>query len=116
MDKRLYLKIKLKSLAAEAAIIRREENKLKRAHHGEETYGLTYHRKYVVRKEARYTGLAYGFLRGLPYSKIEIEPKREPDWKYVKSMVQRYGDATGFDEWVKAGAATFLENPALVAQ
>ena len=66
LDERLYLKVKIKSLAEESKIIRREEKK-------NPTFKihLADHRKGIVRTEARASMLAYGFLRGVPYKKIE---------------------------------------------
>lgn len=80
-----YLKVKIKTLATEAQIIRREEKRWeKRVYLGtkynsktdqeEPRYkvvrnhplrlGLQQHRKTVVRKEARLSQLAYAYLRG----------------------------------------------------
>ena len=88
MDERVYLKVKLKSLAAEAKIIRKETQraKLRSIKHG-----LYAHRIGVVRPEARYTHLAYGFLRGREYQQIEKKAHIAPNWKRVRKMVQKYG-------------------------
>ena len=85
-DQRVYLKVKVKSLAAEARIIRTEErrNKYFRS-------GLAEHRRTVVRREARHTLLAYGFLRGRKYQQIENNAQNPPDWARVKKMVAKYG-------------------------
>lgn len=87
-DRRLYLKIKLKSLAAEARIIRHEERK------GFLYAELRDHRIMVVRKEARHTLLAYGFLRGRTRAQIETS-KKPVDWAKVESMVKKYGAVFG---------------------
>ena len=88
MDERVYLKVKLKSLAEEAKIIRKETEraKLRSIKHG-----LYAHRTRVVRPEARYTHLAYGFLRGREYRQMEQKARLAPDWKRVRKMVQKYG-------------------------
>lgn len=102
---RIYLKIKIKSLAVESRMIRHEERKLKKLGKGPETIGLTLHRKSVVRKEARATLIAYGYLRGKSYEAIEPGVTTTPDWAKVKSMVTRYGtkdQAAEFDSWLKA--------------
>lgn len=83
----IYLKVKIKSLAEEALIIRKEERraleiaKLQRALtykgniNGEFLYRcLRMHRKSPVGTEARYALIAYGFLRGKKYKQIE-QPK-----------------------------------------
>jgi hypothetical protein len=87
-----YIKVKILSLAAEARIIRRQEAKA-RAH--EDLFlrmGLADHRKGIVRHEARHALLAYGFLRGTPYKKMEAKchPGCGPDFAKVWSSIDRY--------------------------
>ncbi|MBT6201761.1 MAG: hypothetical protein HOI21_14745 [Bacteroidetes Order II. Incertae sedis bacterium] len=110
------LKVKAKSLAAEAVIIKHEEHKAKKAARywrgieGESanSYGsnrqraasnlasLTYHRKTVVRWEARATHLARAYIQGRPYKSVEAKCK---DWGtlniYIRprilAMVKKYG-------------------------
>lgn len=98
------LKIKIKSLAAEAVIIKKEERK--QLSHARYTKGvddyrkyhsLVLHRKDVVRFEARATHLAYACIRG----------KKNPELKFVLDcwaeavlvpkvafMVAKYGEFT----------------------
>lgn len=93
----VYLRVKIKSLAAEAKIIRHEERRFKpRISHDDQTYfGLRDHRIFVVRAEARATQIAYGFLRGRSYAQIEPVSKRaKPDWSKVEKMVAKYGGMT----------------------
>ena len=110
---RIYLKVKIKSLSAEASIIRREERRFPDKKHPVRR-GLRDHRKVAVRREARAALLAYGFLRGRPLGKLEAKSRHEPDWKNVQRMVERYsiddvprwaqdrGDLlTRFGEWRK---------------
>lgn len=78
------LKIKLKSLAAEAKIIRREELRC-RPWQAE----LWHHRIQVVRKVSRDTHVAYAIVRGKPIP--ERDNSRPLDWKAVNSMVLKYG-------------------------
>jgi hypothetical protein len=92
IDRREMLKVKIKSLMAEAAIIRKEENRTKGAIQSE----LHQHRVGVLRQEARATHLAYGFIRGRAWDRIEAKrrPDNEPtaaDWKKVRDMCKRYG-------------------------
>ena len=82
-----YLKVKSKSLAAEARIIRMEEKRST----GDLRNGLADHRRGVVRYEARHTNLSYAFLRGTPYKKLEAKYKVQPNWDKVKKMVDKYG-------------------------
>lgn len=81
-----YLKVKIKSLAAEARIIRMEERRVNGRrrwvyeHQGpakrieelnREFDGLHYHRVMDVRRESRAAQLAYAFIRGRDYKSIE---------------------------------------------
>lgn len=113
MKRNPYLKVKLKSLAAEAKIIRAEELKYKKAGRGNDPYrnGLYRHRIDVVRREARLTLLAYQFLRGIPYAACEKPRKeneiREPQLKYIAAMVKRFAGYVKIDyevpvkEWLE---------------
>jgi hypothetical protein len=95
-----FLKIKLKSLAAEAKIIRREELRLNcspslgediAARNTSERTALYVHRIITVRSECRATHLAYGYLRGRAYHQLEASCRERPDWARVARMVYRYG-------------------------
>lgn len=86
VDRREMLRVKLKSLAAEAKIIRFEERRSR----GELLGELWAHRVFIVRAEARATHVAYGLIRGHAYERIE-RPKSAPDWDKVKGMIERYG-------------------------
>lgn len=66
MNELSFLRVKIKSLAEEAKIIKLEEKRNKKAR--EELY---LHRINVVRTEARATLLAYGFIKNKPYRLIE---------------------------------------------
>jgi CRISPR/Cas system-associated endonuclease Cas1 len=85
-DQRVYLKVKAKTLAAEARIIRHEErrNPKRRA-------GLAEHRRTVVREEARATHLAYGLIRGRTLEQMERNARTAPKWDRVNRMLRRYG-------------------------
>lgn len=95
MDERAYLKVKIKSLAEEARIIRKET---KRAKSVTIKNGLALHRKGIVRTEARHTCLAYGFLRGRDYRQMEPIAYVEPNWTKVRRMVQKYGSHQSWTE------------------
>lgn len=86
MDHRLFLKVKIKSLAAEAKIIRLEEERRK-----DLQSLLAEHRRGIVRHEQRHTLLAYGFLRGTPYLAIEPKCHEKPDGAKIWKMIDRYG-------------------------
>lgn len=129
----VYLKVKIKSLAAEAKIIRQEERKwlhsarrlqsritsepncgpglstrLSRA--CDLLGGLGRHRKFDVREESRASLLAYGFLRGRRYSQMEAKCYEPPRWSRVADLVKKYGPvgrnerpADLVKEWAEAG-------------
>lgn len=102
MDKRVYLKIKLKSLAQEAKYIRHAERKAT----GDLRFGLHQHRIFVVRSETRATLLAYGYLNGKSYTELEsLKTTKRIDWEKVRSMVKRYGNGEqveGFEAFMKS--------------
>lgn len=116
-----YLKIKIKSLATEAQIIRFEERKVKtqrawvRQHQKDETAleaefnGLREHRRNEVRGEARLSQIAYGFLRRIPYARVEHVGSKSFDKKRVCAMLVKYGRLHPKEaeerlaEWIKGG-------------
>ena len=93
-----HLKIKIKSLAAEARIIKAEERKWRYPHPMRES--LRRHRRKEVRAEARHSLIAYGFLRGRRYAQVE-QPNEAwaghkrgsgpPNWNRVRDLVAKYG-------------------------
>ena len=115
-----FLKIKLKSLAEEQRMIRREEQKcLSYARHGKkldaqlrcknEYEQMHYHRTVDVRGEIRLSHLAYAYLREQTYEQVEHNGQRWFDYKRVASMVKKYGgakycnvDAETIYKWRKA--------------
>jgi len=90
MDLRTYLKIKIKTLAAEAGIIRREESKVKAM----EKWSMQHHRKTVVRDAARRSLVAYQIIRGRCWQQTvsKLRHTRYNDWEYVRKMLMKYGD------------------------
>jgi len=99
-----HLRVKIKSLSAEAGIIRHEE---RRAGTPERRSSLAEHRRGIVRREARHSLLAYSFLRGRPYRSTEpvVRDGNEPDWSRVLDMANRFGGGR-FDNELKAWRAT----------
>ena len=140
-----YLQLKLGALAAEARLIRRKERAIAKAQKKTRTYaalkgikpeelpgfldgeralfGITTHRRVKVRREARESGLAYGFLRGNPYNIMERTAYEMPNWKNVESIARRFDDGdwrvTGqqFSMWLVSAkvmhpkTGEFLEKP-----
>lgn len=121
-----YLKIKLMSLAAEAKIIRRQEQKLVKRRRQLRAAGrdvpndigglsdvlvsMHNHRTLEVRREARSAHLAYGYLRGTPYRAMEwrCEDYHQPNWKRVLEIVNKFGSmkhtAEALAEWADVPA------------
>lgn len=104
---KVYLKVKIKSLAEESKIIRKEENRVPKA--SPEFFGLRSHRKFDVRHEARSALLAYGFLRGVEYRNIESKTKRQPDLNRIIELVYKYGDYRGQRDGKKIAAEKVTE-------
>lgn len=114
------LKVKVKSLAEEARIIRREEVKLKkipfnkrgkitRYTFGEHIYDpvnqLDIHRRWDVRNEARATQLAIAYIKGKKCSKIEKSCDEYKRLYYITDrvlkMVQKYHNKNTTREDIK---------------
>jgi hypothetical protein len=110
MNERLiHLRIKIKSLAAEATIIRNESHKAK----GMTKWGLNHHRTAVVRRHSRHNLLAYGFLKGLSYEAMERNCADSPDFKMVLEIVKRFHDGAPIDGelimWIEKAKAYIKE-------
>lgn len=88
MDGRYFLKVKIKSLAEEARIIRKEERNQKNHSIRSE---MQSHRIIIVREESRNALLAYGFIRGREYKQMEKNAKTQPNWRRIKKLIQKYG-------------------------
>lgn len=104
---RVFLKVKIKSLAAESSIIRREAAIRKNRFGGQDAgfKSLQEHRRFDVRNESRSASLAYGFLRGRPYKAMEAKCWTQPDWSRVEKLAIKYGGETSqeikqrFQQW-----------------
>ena len=108
----IFLKVKVKSLAEEARIIRREE---RRARDPDLKLELATHRRNTVRREARHSLLALGYLRGRAYRAMERTCHQGPGWEEVERMVRRYGPPrhnTSFEEWRKSEQTESIRRPA----
>lgn len=96
MDRRIHLKIKIKSLAAEAKIIRHEARRLDKVIKDRQVAGgvkqvLNGHRKWPVGHEARHSLLAYALIRDKPYEIVEQKCYEAPSWKKVSELAKRFG-------------------------
>lgn len=101
-----YLRVKIKSLAAEQAIIRHEERRhlrqgrwhLRRQHHADgaatvryATFNSLRDHRLGLRGEIRSALLAYGYLRGRGYRRIEPSAYDVPNLKRTGELVVKYG-------------------------
>lgn len=103
-----FIRVKIKSLAVEARIIRYEERRSLAREHTSLYRRLRDHRRDVVRPEARAAQLAYAFMREKPYSATE-QPRKDnpPPYRRVAELVSKYNrmpkdrarDAVS--EWIK---------------
>lgn len=82
------LKVKIKSLAAESRIIRLEASRTKNLSAKND---MSNHRTGIVRSEARWSLIAYGFLRGRKYSDIEPTSTTLVSWGRVQKLVDKFG-------------------------
>lgn len=96
--------MKVKSLAEEARIIRREETLARTSW---EVQRLREHRTGIVRRAMREALLAYGFIRGIAYGKMEATASEPPDWRNVRSMVVKYGQHSDYRQRIPE--ATLIE-------
>jgi hypothetical protein len=109
-----FLKIKVVSMAAEQRLIRAEERRFKKRGLGASPVrqGLYDHRTKDIRPELRAANLAYGFVRGTPYRKMEAVAYTEPNWKRVLQLAEKYGEEDSrvirqrFAEWKDAVSET----------
>ncbi len=101
LHKNPTLRVKLKTLAYEARVIRREE---RLAHDRMDlalVESLHNHRTHIVRREARATLLAYQYLRGFKYEAVEADAKTRPWWDAVHRMVHKHGGLNfGHKKWI----------------
>ena len=135
MSRATHLKIKIMTLAYESRLIRKEERKAlelgrywKVMDHPEagskgkdpflsgklmdryyrEFESLQEHRKGKVRDAARLNHLAYGFIKGRPYSAMEARCHTPPDFKEVGKIARRFGaweHKERWEDWLKEAEA-----------
>ena len=100
INKKLGLKVKVKHLAEEARIIRKEEKR----NYGDTRDWLYLHRIHGVRPECRASHIAYAFAKGTALEKIERFPENIPQsvWARVTMMVKKYSDKSTEDykNWI----------------
>lgn len=101
---RAKFRVKIKSLAEEARIIRLEEKRCVGVSRDSDRGCLTDHRKRIVRNERRAALLAYAFVRGVPYQVIENAGSKPVDKKAVLrilvSLAWRNQQSDALDFWL----------------
>jgi hypothetical protein len=106
INKKLALKVKVKHLAEEVRIIKREEY---RSDDDDTRDWLHIHRIHGVRPECRASHIAYAFAKGMALKKIEKFPEEIPQtvWARVTKMVNLYsGKSTEeFTRWIDSSIA-----------
>lgn len=80
------LRCNVKSLAAEAKFIQKEEKRCGKCYRD----GLRYHRVSRLREEARYACLALAFTRGRPYLTVEQKAEHLPEVKRLYEKIKRH--------------------------
>lgn len=91
---RAKFRVKIRSLADEARIIRHEERKASKLRSDVRDItrnSLHSHRVTVVRDEARATLLAYALLRGVPYKVVEPKTAKELPMAAIQRIVKSLG-------------------------
>lgn len=118
----VYLKIKIKSLAAESQMIRMQELKTHTRHKDGSLDranialrdSLALHRRKDVRNECRAAHLAYGYLRGRRYRQLEPCTHTNPFemakiFRRADQLVGKYGKLemmAGFKVWCEEPSAS----------
>ena len=92
----IYLKVKVASLAAEARIIRKLANSIRRRDNPTRL-SLHSHRKNEVRIAARSSQIAYGYLRGKTYASMEDNSRTDLDIADILRMIEKYGEGSASD-------------------
>lgn len=86
-ERTIHLKIKIQSLVDESRNIRKEANKTAKM----AKWRLNHHRTSVVRPATRINLLAYGLIRGIPYSVMEKKCQERPDFHRVGKTAKNFG-------------------------
>jgi hypothetical protein len=81
------IRVNVKSLAAEARIIRKE---VQLTRDPAVKSMLDFHRKMRVKPEARLAQLALAYARGVPYRIVESKPKNPPDAVSLTKKIERF--------------------------
>lgn len=100
-------RVKIKSLAEEARIIRHEVRRRKRCQWVPGCLNL--HRTGILRREQRHTLLAYAILRGHAYARVEQRTVAPPDMGAIARIYQSLtGSRKKIDVagWLEGGPAT----------
>lgn len=138
---RSHLKVKVYSLSTEMTYIRRQEEKWKNKAryarqkslnhvsqaYAEQAFWSHHAHRHDLKSEARSTHLAYGCMKGVPYSSMEVicygalkgYGGQEPNWNAISSMVERFSKdelnpqdiMQRFSEWLAEAKIWYEANP-----
>lgn len=86
------LKVRVKLVDTESKFFRQAEREHKKNEPMRNHFYL--HRVLDTRSKARHLQLAYAYLRGMPYAKLEHNPKTKPNLHILKQIVKEH---TGLD-------------------
>ena len=95
------LKVKLKLVDDESKYFRHAEKKYKTNEKLRKHFHLC--RVLDTREKARHLHLAYAYLRGIPYERLENNPRKKPNIHLLKHIVKEH-----------TGADTDLANPSMI--
>lgn len=75
---------------------------------------LEHHRVFKVKKAARTAHLARGFLRGIPYARMEATMATRPEFEEVEKEARRFGTSgetqnSAFQRWLEPALRHFKE-------
>lgn len=102
------LRVNIKSLAAEAVIIRKQTHSTKNVAIKNSLY---LHRVGPLRTEARHAQLALAAIRGKDYKLIEKNAQSQPNWKKIYQKIERHTKneqiLTRVKKWCEDSKASF---------
>ena len=81
------LRVNIKSLAAEAKIIKQE---IKKTPDQTIKNSLSCHRKTNLREEARVAHLSLACIRGVPYEVVESKAKTKPNFYKISKKIEKH--------------------------
>lgn len=101
---RAKIRVKIKSLAEEVVIIRKEMSKHRCFTRVATLGSLQSHLDLIVKRELRHTLVAYAYLRKMPYRVVESKcqelPKASTIKRIIKSLSSEMVEINDIQEWL----------------